>query len=64
VRSVGLRLREMRRRRDLGQRELALGSLKMAITLGYSPREVRNEPELVSLRADPRFAPLLSSAKP
>jgi len=48
----------------LGQRELALGSLKMAITLGYSPREVRNEPELVSLRADPRFAPLLSSAKP
>jgi tetratricopeptide (TPR) repeat protein len=43
----------------LGRRELALASLAAAIKSGYSSREVRNEPELVSLRADPRFQTLL-----
>jgi len=43
----------------LGRRDLALASLEAAMKLGYSSREVRNEPELVSLRADPRFEQLL-----
>ena len=43
----------------LGRRDLAFASLEAAMKLGYSSREVRNEPELVSLRADPRFQPLL-----
>ncbi len=43
----------------LGRRDAALASLEGAIKAGYSSREVRNEPELVSLRADPRFQPLL-----
>jgi serine/threonine-protein kinase len=43
----------------LGRRVLALASLEAAIKSGYSYREVRNEPELVSLRADPRFQTLL-----
>jgi hypothetical protein len=42
----------------LGRREPALHSLESAMAAGYSTREVRNEPELISLRADARFLPL------
>jgi serine/threonine-protein kinase len=43
----------------LGHRDVALKFLEAAVNLGYSSREVRNEPELVSLRADPRYRALL-----
>ncbi len=42
----------------LGRREPALQALESAMAAGYSPHEVRNEPELVSLRADARFLPM------
>jgi tetratricopeptide (TPR) repeat protein len=42
----------------LGRREPALHALESAMAAGYSPREDRNEPELVSLRADARFLPM------
>jgi len=44
----------------LGRREQALRSLESALNAGYPTHEVRNEPDLVSLRADARFLPLLS----
>jgi serine/threonine-protein kinase len=49
-------------REILGQRELALRALGTAIRAGHSEREVRNEPELVALRADSRFPALLKAA--
>jgi len=44
----------------LGRREQALRSLESALRAGYPTHEVRNEPDLVSLRADARFLPLFS----
>ncbi len=41
-----------------GDRERALRRLGEALAQGYSPEEVRREPDLARLRADPRFAKL------
>jgi serine/threonine-protein kinase len=38
-----------------GDRDRALRSLNQAINAGYSTREIANEPELITLRADPRY---------
>ncbi len=38
-----------------GQRERALGTLSEALRAGFSLSDVRLEPDLVALRADPRF---------
>jgi serine/threonine-protein kinase len=44
----------------LGRREQALKSLESALSAGYPTNEIRNEPDLIALRADARFLPLLS----
>ena len=38
-----------------GSRDRALSLIERAMRAGYSVREIRNEPELVTLRADARF---------
>jgi hypothetical protein len=38
-----------------GDRDRALRSLNQAINAGYSTREIANESELITLRADPRY---------
>ena len=38
-----------------GNRNRALSALEQAIEAGYSKREMSNEPELTTLRADPRY---------
>ena len=43
-----------------GKRDLALAALDRTLKAGYSPREIRTEPELVSLRTDPRFHVMMS----
>ena len=43
-----------------GKREAALATLERTLRAGYSPREIRTEPELVSLREDSRFPALIS----
>ena len=44
-----------------GKRSDALGALKAAIAAGYPRQEIRNEQELVSLRADIRYQRLLAT---
>jgi serine/threonine-protein kinase len=46
-----------------GQRDKALQALQAAIDAGYSLREIRNEPELASLRADVRYHRLIAKAE-
>src|SRR6185436_9451113 len=43
-----------------GKRDAALAALERTVKAGYSPREIRNEPELVSLRTDARFHVVMS----
>jgi serine/threonine-protein kinase len=45
-----------------GERDVALATLSAAVKQGYSLKEIRNEPELLSLRADPRYQTLVTSA--
>ncbi len=43
-----------------GERDQALAALSSALKAGYALEEIRNEPELVSLRADTRYQFILS----
>jgi eukaryotic-like serine/threonine-protein kinase len=43
-----------------GKRQAALTALERTLAARYSPAEIRTEPELVSLRTDPRFHELMS----
>jgi eukaryotic-like serine/threonine-protein kinase len=43
-----------------GKRDAALSALDRTLKAGYSPREIRNEPELVTLRTDKRFHLMMS----
>jgi serine/threonine-protein kinase len=45
-----------------GERDVALATLSAAVKQGYSLKEIMNEPELLSLRADPRYQTLVTSA--
>ncbi len=45
-----------------GERDQALKSLTAAVKAGYGWKEIKNEPELVGLRSDPRYQLLLSNA--
>jgi serine/threonine-protein kinase len=45
-----------------GDREKALQLLDAAFKAGYPTKEIQNEPEFTALRADIRFAALISSA--
>jgi hypothetical protein len=45
-----------------GNRDKALQSLEAAIRAHYSLEEIKNEPELTSLRADKRYYDILSVA--
>jgi serine/threonine-protein kinase len=47
-----------------GNRAAALDSLERTLAAGYSLREIEIEPELLGLRADPRYQLLLSRRKP
>jgi tetratricopeptide (TPR) repeat protein/predicted Ser/Thr protein kinase len=47
-----------------GQRDQALAALQAALRAKYSLQEIRNEPELVSLRTDPRYHRMVGSARP
>jgi hypothetical protein len=44
-----------------GQRDQALAALQAALRAKYSLQEIRNEPELVSLRTDPRYHQIVAS---
>jgi len=44
-----------------GERDLALTKLSASLKAGYSSGEIKNEPELTSLRADPRYLSILGS---
>jgi eukaryotic-like serine/threonine-protein kinase len=46
-----------------GKRDLALDALRAALKAGQAPDEVRHEPTLAKLRADPRFIRLMQPAK-
>ena len=43
-----------------GKRERALRDVETALRLGYSRREVDNEPELLKLRSDPEYHRMLA----
>jgi serine/threonine-protein kinase len=45
-----------------GERDAAVATLSAAAKRGYSLKEIRNEPELLSLRADPRYQTLVTNA--
>jgi len=45
-----------------GKRDLALEALRAALKAGQAPDEVRHEPTLSKLRADPRFAAVMEEA--
>ena len=47
-----------------GDRDKALGVLLEAVKAGQSPDEIKNDPELVALRADPRYHLQIAGAKP
>ena len=47
-----------------GKRDAALAALERTLRAGYSPREIRTEPELISLRTDTRFHLLMSRVSP
>jgi len=47
-----------------GQRDQALAALNAALRAKYSLQEIRNEPELVSLRTDPRYHQIVASMTP
>ena len=44
-----------------GERDLALTTLSASLNAGYDFGEIKNEPELMSLRADPRYHSILGS---
>jgi len=44
-----------------GRREAALGALEQALRAGYSVDTIEREPDLVKLRADPRYHSLLTA---
>ena len=44
-----------------GDRTRALASLQQALTAGYAVKDLANEPELTSMRADARYHRLLDS---
>jgi serine/threonine-protein kinase len=46
----------------VGERDQALAALNAAHKAGYALKEIQNEPELVSLRTDPRYQFLLSDS--
>ncbi len=46
-----------------GERNQALAALASALKAGYGLKEIRNEPELVALRADTRYQYLLAGLK-
>jgi eukaryotic-like serine/threonine-protein kinase len=43
-----------------GERDAALTMLSAAVKQGYALKEIKNEPELLSLRADPRYQSLVT----
>ncbi len=43
-----------------GERDVALTMLSAAMKQGYALKEIKNEPELLSLRADPRYQSLVT----
>lgn len=45
----------------IGERELALEALGVALKGGYPPADINQNPDLSALRADPRFSSLLSA---
>jgi serine/threonine protein kinase/Tfp pilus assembly protein PilF len=45
----------------LRDRDKALANIERAVKAGYSKREVANEPELASLRKDPRFRRIINA---
>ncbi|HEV2690089.1 MAG TPA: tetratricopeptide repeat protein, partial [Bryobacteraceae bacterium] len=45
-----------------GKRDLALEALRAALEAGQAPNEVRHEPTLANLRADPRFARVMADS--
>jgi Flp pilus assembly protein TadD len=47
-----------------GDRDKALDVLLAAVKAGQSLDEIKNDPELVSLRADPRYHLRIAGAKP
>ena len=48
----------------VGERDKALAALQRTLDAGYSAGEIRNEPDLLSLRTDPRFHVLMSRNPP
>jgi Flp pilus assembly protein TadD len=44
-----------------GERDLALTALSASLKAGYGSGEIKNEPELMHLRADPRYHSILGS---
>jgi tetratricopeptide (TPR) repeat protein len=47
-----------------GQRDQALAALQAALRAKYSLQEIRNEPELVALRTDPRYHRMVGLLRP
>jgi eukaryotic-like serine/threonine-protein kinase len=43
-----------------GERDVALAMLSAAVKQGYALKEIKNEPELVALRTDPRYQSILT----
>jgi serine/threonine-protein kinase len=43
-----------------GERGVALATLSAVVKQGYALKEIKNEPELLSLRADPRYQSLMT----